>query len=164
MNFRTVFDAAHAGYSNWSFLAFGLIFACFGTLLVFRPAFMLKLMPSGFQGKARTVFSWFFLTFAVLWTVVTFESTYRDLRTVTTALQTGRYSVVQGPVTHFVPAPYTGNFKETFVVGNRRFSYSDYLVTAGFHNTASHGGPVRAGLYVRVTYLGNLILRLEVAQ
>jgi len=53
---------------------------------------------------------------------------------------------------------------ESFTVGGRRFSYSDYEVTAGFNNTASHGGPIRAGLHVRVTYWGNLILRLEVAR
>jgi len=164
MSFRTVFDAAHAGYSTWSFPAFGLIFVCVGALLVFRPALMLKIMPSGLQGRARTVFSWFFLIFAVLWTAVSFAATYVQYQTVTTALQNGRYSVVEGPVTDFVPMPYTGHSEESFVVGNRIFSYSDYIVTSGFHNTASHGGPIKAGLYVRVTYLGNLILRLEVAQ
>ena len=60
--------------------------------------------------------------------------------------------------------PYAGHSDESFVVGGRRFSYSDFVVTSGFHNAASHGGPIREGLYVRVTYLGNLILRLEIAQ
>jgi hypothetical protein len=60
--------------------------------------------------------------------------------------------------------PYTGHSEESFTVEGHRFSYSDYIVTSGFHNTASHGGPIREGLHVRVTYSGNLILRLEVAQ
>ena len=51
---------------------------------------------------------------------------------------------------------------ESFAVGGHRFSYSDYVVTSGFHNTASHGGPIHDGLDVRVSYLGNLILRLEI--
>jgi hypothetical protein len=43
------------------------------------------------------------------------------------------------------------------------FCYSDYEVTAGFNNSASHGGPIREGLPVRVSYIGNTIVRLEVS-
>jgi hypothetical protein len=60
--------------------------------------------------------------------------------------------------------PYTGHSEESFVVDGKRFSYSDFIVTSGFHNAASHGGPIRAGLYVRVSYIGNVILRLEIAE
>ena len=42
------------------------------------------------------------------------------------------------------------------------FNYSDYGVTAGFNNSASHGEPIREGLYVRIWYLGNDILKLQV--
>jgi hypothetical protein len=35
-------------------------------------------------------------------------------------------------------------------------------VTPGFHNTASHGGPIRGGIHVRVAHLGGTILRLEI--
>ncbi len=60
------------------------------------------------------------------------------------------------------PDPMPRRSDESFVVGDRRCAYSDDLVTAGFHNTRRHGGPIREGLYVRVTYFGNSILRLEV--
>lgn len=67
-------------------------------------------------------------------------------------------------MTNFVPMPYTGHSLESFVVGGRKFSYSDYVLTPGFRHTTSHGGPIREGLYVRIAYLGNLILQLDVAE
>jgi hypothetical protein len=38
------------------------------------------------------------------------------------------------------------------------------ILTPGFHNTASHGGPIKPGLHVRLSYAGNDILRIEVAE
>jgi hypothetical protein len=164
MTFKTVFDAGQQGYATGWFPAFGLIFVAVGALLVFRPALMQRLAPSGLQGTARKIFSWFFFVFALLWTAGTFLGTFLQYRAVISDLGTGRYSVVEGPVTNFVPMPHTGHSEESFMVKGHRFSYSDYVVTPGFHNTASHGGPIREGLYVRITYSGNQILRLEVAQ
>jgi hypothetical protein len=60
--------------------------------------------------------------------------------------------------------PREGHADESFVVGGRRFSYSDYSVTPGFNNTRSHGGPIDNGVYVRITHRGNTILRLEIAR
>ena len=164
MTFKTAFDAASAGYSTWWFPASGLIFVAIGGLLVFAPGLMQPLMRFGPKGKYRTVFSWFFLVFASLWTVLSFLGTFLQYHMATSCLNAGNCSVVEGPVTDFVPMPYEGHSMESFTVGGRRFSYSDYEVSAGFNNTASHGGPIRAGLHVRVTYWGNLILRLEVAR
>ena len=54
-------------------------------------------------------------------------------------------------------------------MGAVRFQYSDFMYSGGFNNTASHGGPIRPGLQVRVCYLPgpsddeNVILRLEAA-
>ena len=114
--------------------------------------------------QSRKNFSWFFFVFAILWTLVSFLGTYVQYMTATNALRAGRYSIVEGPVTHFVPMPYSGHSEESFVVGGQKFSYSDYIVTAGFHNTASHGGPIHEGLQVRVTYVGDVILKLEIAE
>ncbi|MBX9769509.1 MAG: hypothetical protein K2X47_19690 [Bdellovibrionales bacterium] len=53
---------------------------------------------------------------------------------------------------------------ESFMVSGVRFQYSDYVVTDGFNQTASHGGPISKGAYVRICYdpKGNHILRLEI--
>jgi hypothetical protein len=135
-----------------------------GAMLVFRPAFMRLILPRGLQGRARAIFSWVFFIFALLLAAVGLPGTLQEYHRATSDLLEGRYSIVEGPVMDFVPMPYEGHALESFTVRGHRFSYSDYVVTAGFRNTASHGGPIREGLYVRITYAGNLILRLEVGQ
>ena len=78
-------------------------------------------------------------------------------------------SVVEGPVENFVPMPYQGHSLESFDVAGVHFAYSDYVLTSGFNNTSSHGGPIRQGLYVRIHYVrlgrsedANSIVRLEI--
>ena len=79
------------------------------------------------------------------------------------AFQMGEYSVVEGVVTDFHPMPYEGHDNECFSVQAHRFCYSDYVVAPGFHNAASHGGPMRSGLRVRIAYSGPTIFRIEIA-
>lgn len=78
-------------------------------------------------------------------------------------LEGGDFKVVEGEVRNFKPMPYGGRVYESFEVSGVPFRYSDYEVSAGFNNAASHGGPIREGLRVRIAYVGNTILRLEVA-
>jgi hypothetical protein len=59
--------------------------------------------------------------------------------------------------------PYAGHAQKRFSVCGVPFSYSDYIETGGVNRSSSHGGPIRAGLWVRVSYVGNTIARLEVA-
>jgi len=84
------------------------------------------------------------------------------------AYQNGSYQVIEGAVTDFDPMPYEGHKPECFSVQDKRFCYSDYAIDPGFRNTASHGGPIRSGLQVRIAYKPvtrrNLILRIEIAK
>jgi hypothetical protein len=75
----------------------------------------------------------------------------------------GDYSIAEGMVANFHPMPFSGHQNETFSVSGVEFSYSDYVLVPCFNNTASHGGPIRDGLRVRIAYSGNCILKLEVA-
>ena len=70
--------------------------------------------------------------------------------------------MIEGPVMDFHPVPSLGKGDETFVVNGVKFAYSDYVLTAGFHNTASHGGPIREGLVVRIWHFRGRILRLDI--
>jgi len=82
--------------------------------------------------------------------------------------RSGAYQVVQGTVTNFDPMPFEGHRPECLSVQEKRFCYSDYEIAPGFHKSASHGGPIRAGLPVRIAYITagrhNTILKLEISQ
>ena len=109
------------------------------------------------------------LSLAMAWAIA--RVTFVDFLDLRAGLKNGRYHVIEGPVENFVPMPYQGHAVERFTVNGIPFSYSTYEVTNCFNHTSSHGGPVRAGLQVRVSYVGghpglgsNCILKLEIAK
>lgn len=156
MEYNLVFDVSQTGFRQWPFAAFGLIFVAIGTAMVF---FRRRLPP-----RTPGFFAFVFLGFAIFWTVSAFVSTSRDYSRLASAFREGRCEVTEGVVSDFHPMPHSGHEMEWFVVGGKRFQYSDYIVSAGFNNTASHGGPIRKDLQVRVHHLGNDIARLEIAR
>ena len=60
--------------------------------------------------------------------------------------------------------PREGHDEESFTVNGVEFHYSDYVIDGAFNNPASHGGPIRAGLPVRICHKDGRILKLEVAR
>lgn len=160
MPYETVFDLSTAGYRQWWFPAIGLVFVTAGavlrryrqSLIPVRPAWLCRIGPV------------LILAFAILWTTGAFVLTYSQYRSLASALSEGRAQIVEGRVTDFTPLPARGKGYESFVVSGRRCSYSDYNLTAGFNNTAAHGGPMRDGILARVTYINGAIVRLEIAR
>lgn len=65
----------------------------------------------------------------------------------------------------YISRPRIGHAMERFCVSGRCFEYSDSVITSGFNNTSSHGARfARVSRFpVRITYLGNTLLKLEVA-
>jgi hypothetical protein len=122
MTFKTVFDVNQQGYTTAWFPALGLIGVIFGALLVFRPAFLPRFMRLPPQGIVRGFFSLFFLIFASVWTAAIFLFTFQQYRAAASDLNTGQYSVAEGPVTDFASNPYKP--AESFSVNGHRFSYS----------------------------------------
>jgi hypothetical protein len=161
MTYRTVFDVSQNGYAAWWFPAFGLIF-------VFLAAGAVMGLPGLRWGQRGRVKDWFSLGFTVFWTLAVLGATFADYRDAVSKLREGKYAVVEGPVSDFAALPKGGWWldqkAETFVVDGRRFTYSGAVVTAGFHQMASQGGPIHEGLQVRIAYSGSEILRLEIAQ
>ncbi|HEY2891148.1 MAG TPA: hypothetical protein VGJ31_11000 [Dongiaceae bacterium] len=161
MNWQTVFDLETAGYKSWYWGVWPLAFAAIGVALRWKPAFFQTarkkrpLKPRD-AGLLLIVVG---LSFAVLICTETFA----DFHDLLADLRTGKYQIAEGVVTNFHPMPYTGHSMETFDVGDAHFKYSDYVVDAGFNNTASHGGPLRPGLHVRIFYSGSHILKLQIA-
>jgi hypothetical protein len=170
MPYETVFEITQKPYEWWwpaiglIFLAVGVVFVRYGPRLDrknsgknFGPIFAIPTKPLG----------WFFVIFASFWTLIAFGFTYSSYRELTRAYRAGRYSVVEGTVEDFHPMPYEGHQNECFRVEKERFCYSDYELSPGFNQSASHGGPIRAGLPVRIAYYQDenfhaRILRLEI--
>jgi hypothetical protein len=163
MKYDLVFDAGQGGYRNWPFAAGGLLFVCIGALLVKNRRDLPTMFPGGMGPKLASAFAYVFLAFSVLWTTVAFTATGRAYSAVKDALQSGNVQIVEGRVEDFTPMPFAGHAQEHFSVCGVPFSYSDYIVTAGFNHTSSHGGPIRPGVWVRLSYVGNTIARLEIA-
>ena len=157
MDYTVVFDVSQSGYRHWWFPALGLIFVLIASVL-FR--FRHKLGT-----RTPKSFPYVCLGIAIFVTVVAFAGTAGNYLSLASALREGRCEVVTSEVTQFHPMPASGRrATKRFVVGGRQFKYSDYIVSAGFNNTSSHGGPIREGLSVRIHHVGNNIARLEVAK
>lgn len=160
MNFELVFDADEAGYRQWWFPAFGLIFVAIGLGIVIYH----RRNPSPGRSRWSRVFPYLFAGFAVFWVSVSFVGTFSEYWELRQALRSGQFKVVEGKVVDFVPMPAQGHAMEKFTVNGHRYEFSDYVVTAGFNNTQSHGGPIREGLIVRIADVRGKIARLEIAR
>jgi len=156
MAYQTVFDISQKGF-DWWFPAAGLAFLAVGIFLIWLGK---KKTWTGFQRWT----GYYFVAFSSLWTLAAFGTMWPEYTNLHNAYMQGQYSVVEGEVENFRPMPYDGHQDECFSVKGVTFCYSDYGPTAGFNNSTSHGGPIRAGLPVRIAYLGNHILRIDVRE
>ena len=153
MEFEPVYDITNVPY-NWHYPAFGLVFigmAVVWAICVWRS-----------ENRLKRYGPLFMAGFAALWTIGVFSTTFSEWYGGRRALVDGSAAVVEGVTENFVPMPFEGHMDERFTVRGVTFCYSDYTMTSLFKNTRSHGGPMRAGLYVRVHHLGNNILKLEI--
>lgn len=161
MQYEPIFDVTQNGFRNWTFPAFGLVFVAIGLFLLKNRASLSRMFPGKLGPKDGAKLAYFVLAISILWTAGAFVTSGRDYRALRRALKEGNVDVVEGRVENFVSIP---DKSERFTVCGAAFSYSDYLVTAGFNNTSSHGGPIRPGIWVRIAHMGNSIARLEVAK
>lgn len=166
MHYVTVFDAGAAPYRNLFFIVPGLALTFVGSVMVFRPkwvAYVPFFHPSPTKPWFRP-FAIIYLLFAVVWTIAAAAAVVGNAASAKSALEHGDCQTIAGRVEHFHPMPASGHDMEQFDVAGVSFSYSDYVITAGFNNSASHGGPIREGLPVRICHRDGEILRLEVMQ
>ena len=157
--YTTVFDLTAVGYRHWSWTVFGLAFVA-----VSLGVALYDLHRHPERTKLRRAFIWLLPTFAALWTIGVTATTYSEYVRLSDALETGDVAYVEGTVENFVPMPFAGHAMEHFEVAEHRFEYSDFVVSGGFNNAASHGGPIRAGLLVRIGHVDGTIVHLQVAR
>jgi hypothetical protein len=150
----TVYQISKAS-ADWSFALAG------GIPLVIGIVLILGKRRFGWK-KPNWLFPVSACAFGVLWLATAGFSVMYSGSKALEAFRKGDYWLVEGVVTDFKPMPYEGHTMECFSVQEERFCYSDYVITPGFRNTASHGGPIRDGLPVRIADRGGVILRLEI--
>lgn len=157
MNYLVVFDTREVDYLSPSLGATGLI--------VVLTAILVVLVRKELDRRAGVVFSWLVPTLVGLCLAVTWISTYREYSSAAAALNEGRAAVAHGRVSNFKAwTNRKGSPWERFCVEDKCFQYTDSDGDAGFDSPSSRGRPIKPGLPVRVTFVGDTILKLEVAQ
>lgn len=167
MNYVTVYSILDRSFDNLAIIAIGVIFIVIGVIFVFIPRtlfiFFKKNRPISKFVRIYVILSgWLFLLFAVLWTAGATYSLFSSSANYANALKNNEYKIVEGRVNNFVPAPAEGHGMESFEVNGVPFSYSDYIITGGFNQTSSHGGPIKEGMLVRIAYKDGVILKIDI--
>jgi hypothetical protein len=168
---QTVYDFADR-FPKFGWMAFVLTFVAVGWAIrshsnpatdddLVNPLFDLT------RRQSHKLFGTVFVSFAGLMALLVIPSTILDYVHTRASYTHRTYQIVEGSVTDFDPMPVTGHRVETFKVAGIRFAFSDFDESDyGYNNTASHGGVIRQGLWVRICYLPrqerNVILKLEI--
>jgi len=140
-----------------------LALTCVGAALVFQPDLMRQVMPGGLQGPARRIFSWVFFLFTGLLTVAFAVVPYVQGQKLREAEMSGDTRVAEGCLQAFHPMPATGHDMERLRLDGQTFTYSDFVLVPGFHQSQASGGPIHADSRLRLTHVGPNIVRVEVA-
>jgi hypothetical protein len=163
MEYHTIFDISQVGYKAWPFVLIGVALMLVTISMFLFPRFWERIPFRGPEFMRRYGV-YIFTGFFTIWTLLVFATTYSDYAYAKNEYLEGKVGVVEGAVSNFKPGTNErGSAYESFCVKGACFTYSDYEESAGFNTMTINGGPIREGLPVRVTFVGNTIVKLEVA-
>ncbi|MBP6012346.1 MAG: hypothetical protein KBA31_08980 [Alphaproteobacteria bacterium] len=153
MDFVTVFDIAEADQSNWWFAV--------GLLAFVSLAFVVGVSTSSISRPRRRLFLGSLIVIDLLIGLSLWAGYQEDLR-LRQARSSGDFSTVEGKVENFDERFDDDTEMESFSVEGVQFSYDGRRLTAAFHHVARNGGPIRSGANVRVSYVGDRIIRIDI--
>jgi hypothetical protein len=107
--------------------------------------------------KWNRFLAWCFLIFSICWQGLTLGTNIK-LRL---DHKLGKFQTVEGVVREFTPGDGWQRINERFIVAGREFSYSDTMETGAYNTTAAHGGVIKEGMLIRISYVSNKIIRIE---
>jgi hypothetical protein len=158
VQYTLIYDAATAPFSFPSECLYGLIPIALGLAVLRSPSAWFAQFPrfGRFFGFLLVAFGVILLfgVAAAAW------SGYADLRR---GLKNNSYALVEGTVSTFIPGQPNGHPMERFSVAGHEYAYSPYT-SPGFNTISTQGGPMRAGLRVRIADVHGNIARLEIAR
>jgi hypothetical protein len=156
-----VFNIASSGYKGYHFASTSFLLFCFSASAYFLNRIS-GIFTMVYSKRVVGIFFAFFSCLMLMVSIFSFFSSYGEYRDLKNQLLSGKCDVVEGVVTDFQAAPYSGHKDETFKVDGKDFQISDYWNTSAFHQTKSRGGPIDAGKRVRIHNVGRLIVQLEI--
>ena len=144
------FDLLDAGYRDWWFSAFPVIFVVVGIGMVLRGE---SLFIRGIGALAFFIAAYFAFT--------SIQHTYGRHLSLKEAYTSGSYTVAEGRVENYRLTGSGGRERELFTVNGEYFEYADAELNGGYHQTNARGGAVSAGRYVIIWHVRGVIIRLE---
>jgi hypothetical protein len=154
---QVMYDAASEQPTGLGFVILGLFLVGFALV---RLRWHLTAFHDPVDRKRAVRRRGYFLVFAVLWTLLAGISIFRMHSTLTEALRTGTYTVVEGTVEAYRPANVLRKIPERWRVGIHVYEIDPNSSGTGF----DHVGIVKPGSTVRIADVKGQIARLEVAQ
>ncbi len=148
MDFSTAYDVTWEK-ANYSFLIIALAFCFIGIAMI---SFTCK--KRSLQNLYNIIFNigLGFISFSIIGIFVVIFFQLGPLYKAKKLVANKEYKIVEGTVDNYQPMPYEGHANEKFDVAGVHFEFSDYDINVGYHNSAAHGGVIKAGRYVRITY------------
>jgi len=163
MQYVEYFDLLKSGYKSFSFVLPGIWFLLGGiAALVLLLKFKKQVYNKISYPKFLFVFICFWVGFSLLWTSLSFYSTYTEYLSLRDALLNNETQIIEGLVTDY--ANYPNDDSEGFTVNGIYFWYSPYLETNAFNKSKLVGGPIDEGKYIRIEHINGKILRLWIRQ
>ena len=161
MQFDVVYDIREAGCRDGFLALYGLALMLLCGVWWARSRRVQATRPAAAGWPEPPGWPRWGVVFFGVYTLVAFIATWAQYWNLRHDLTEGRAETLEGTVTAFQPAP-TYKETESFRVGDHEFSYMRLETSQGFHTLSADGGPVHDGVHVRMVYVGNHILRLEV--
>ena len=155
MECSTYFDIAGSGFQSWGVVLTGIVLALIGLLLF--------IIIEGTSTRAA-LYKWGALVFCLgsLFIGASALRGYMHYREITSPATSPE--IVAGVVKQLHQAGQLGSQVERFQVDSQKFSYSGSSFEPGFHQTFAQGSPLRNGMLIRVHYVGDTIVKLELCK
>jgi hypothetical protein len=160
MRYFVAFDAANLP-TDWTPVLIGLAATTLGAFIAYKPQIPAAVGLKNFQ--TSVTIRWALLFFGIVWTCLAAVIVPEQAQAARNLARATQCTIIEGPVQNFHPMPYNGHDEESFTVTGVEFHYSDFILDGSFNNTASHGGPIRANLPVRICQAQGRIMKLEIA-
>lgn len=152
-----VFDLLDIEYPDFGFLWFGLMFAAIGLLYNLG-----KKKRKVFSGIKR--YDWIFGLFlwgGLFWMLGMSIFSYEELSRAKKDYLAGNYETIEGLVTDYRLSTRNDIRSVSFSVKKIRFSYSDFDTSPGFKGRQPNTGILKNGVWVRIRYIDDMIVRVS---